>query len=444
MITVAVAQFKVHGMTGENQWLGISFADAALTELSRSRQVRIVERELLEDILEELELQSSVLIDESSAARIGRLLGARAFIFGSVSQFGNDLVVRARIVNVERGEVVSVAEAAGKIDRIPEIQRKLARSITGKMAIEAALLDITSFEVIPVRVEIFHRLRQFDQMASSLPIIGTDSNRQRSFEYQNALNQVSQIVSEAGDFADARYYRSLFALQTDQIPMAEQDIAIARRLHPEKPDFILLDANISYVSNDFERAAGILDDYTRSLPGDARGWYALGRVQMRKGDHHGAVLSLLNALDNSPYIYEAETNLRTLISGPAGLFLIRGLKKMHPASYHTGLVLRAFWNESDVDGNDLHMALASFPGIHILHYMKGINLLPGSASEARVSFEHSLNLHPGFPEGHRGMGLSLLEANHCHAGREHIRLYLGLARHIPDFGNLQNKMSRCR
>lgn len=444
MITVAVAEFKIHGIDGDNQWLGRSFADATLIELSRSRQVRIVEREFLEDILEELELQSSVLIDESSAVRIGKLLGARAFIFGSVSQFGNDLVARARIVSIERGEVITVAEASGKNDRIPEIQKKLALDITGKMAVEAALVDITNFEVTPVRIELFHRLREFDEMASSLPFIGTDRNRQRILQYQNALNQISQIVADAGDFAEARYYRALFALQTGQVHLAEQEIAIARRLHSEKPEFMLLDANISYINNNSEQALRILADYTRLLPGDARGWYAIGRVQMQTGKNQDAVISFLNALDNSPYIYEAESTLRTLISGPTGLALLQDLRNNHTTYYHAGRVMRSFWNEAQAASSDLQVAAATLSGIHTVHYMKGMNRLAVSPLEARSFFQQSLNLHPGFPEGHRGLGLSYLASGGCETGKEHIRIYLSLSRFVPDFDDLQRQIERCR
>ncbi len=444
LLTVAVAEFRTQGVADGAEWLGKSFADAMLTELSRSREVRVVERDFLEDILMELELQASALIDESSAVRVGRLLGARAFIFGTVSQFGNRLVVRARIVNVERGEVMGVAESAGELDQILAVQRTLAADLSQKMAIEAALIDITQFEVTPVSIAVYNQLQILSELAGQLPPIGLASDRQRrQAELQNALMTAGHIVSEADNFAQARYYRALFALHTEQFTLARQEMAIARRLEPQNPEFLLLAANISYQVDDIDEAESLLNQYTSLLPGDARGWFALGRIQMSQRKDSQASVSLMRALENSPYIYEAESNLRTLLSGPGGLALLDDLSRVDQKYFHSGMVMRSYWNMEQANIENLEIAVAAMPDIHILHYMRGLQLLRRSPSESKSSFQKSLNLYPGFPEGHRGLGQAYLRTGHCQIGKEHITIYLRLSRHVPDFSDLQREISRC-
>src|SRR5919109_213089 len=76
------------------QWLGKSFADALLNRLQKARSVRVVEREFLDQVLAEMKLQSSSLVDEKSAVAVGRILGAKVIVFGSVAVLGDEAVAR--------------------------------------------------------------------------------------------------------------------------------------------------------------------------------------------------------------------------------------------------------------------------------------------------------------------------------------------------------------
>ena len=441
MITVAISEFRTQGVSDDHEWLGKSFTDAMLTELSRSRDVRVVERDFLEEILDELELQSSALIDESSAVRVGELLGARVFIFGTLSLLNDELVVRARIVNVERGEVIGVAEATNELDNILQLQNDLALDIADQMAIEAALEDITGLEVTEVSIDVYDRLERFRNLGEDLPYFGSENEyREQS---QNALMETEDIVAKTDDFEEIRYYRSLFALHAGDTRLARQELEIANRISSGNPDLILLNANIEYLSDNLNEAEELLKEYTNEVSDDARGWYALGSIYLEKRDNHEAAISFIRALQNTPYINEAKTNLRTLISGNQGLAILESVKMHKPEYYHAGKIFRAFWQDEKPDMEHVDVVLNSLPDLYLAHYMKGRNELDDVPTRARLYFRDSLNLRPDFPEAHRDLGLSYLNMNRCRTGAEHISIYVGLSRHVSDFAELQSKINSC-
>ena len=70
----------------------------------------IVERQKLLLALEELSLGSSNLVSEASQLAIGRMLGAQLMVFGGYQQFGEQLRIDLRLIEVESGAVIQVAE----------------------------------------------------------------------------------------------------------------------------------------------------------------------------------------------------------------------------------------------------------------------------------------------------------------------------------------------
>jgi TolB-like protein len=71
--------------------------------------ITVVEREKLEEVLREQEIGTRGLIDLSTAAQMGKLLGVEAVVVGSISDLGNSLAILGRLVDVEKGVALSAA-----------------------------------------------------------------------------------------------------------------------------------------------------------------------------------------------------------------------------------------------------------------------------------------------------------------------------------------------
>ena len=75
------------------------------------KRFRLTERDNLQSILDELELQLTGLTDDSSAARVGEILGAEVLISGTLYKTGDSLELFLKMIMVETAEIMSVTKA---------------------------------------------------------------------------------------------------------------------------------------------------------------------------------------------------------------------------------------------------------------------------------------------------------------------------------------------
>lgn len=88
------------------------FSSLLIGRLQSSERVRVVERELLDKLLEELKLSATELADPSTALKIGRILSARIMITGKVISDPAGSVVSLRLIDTETTEIKKVVTAA--------------------------------------------------------------------------------------------------------------------------------------------------------------------------------------------------------------------------------------------------------------------------------------------------------------------------------------------
>ena len=74
------------------------------------RGMTVVEREKMEQVLNELGKSFSGMIDSSTAAEIGKMLGVEAIVVGTIADMGNSVDLRARLVDVEKGAAITAAQ----------------------------------------------------------------------------------------------------------------------------------------------------------------------------------------------------------------------------------------------------------------------------------------------------------------------------------------------
>ncbi len=89
---------------------------------------QVVERSQLNRILKEQKISNSGLVDVSTATKLGKLLGSEIAVLGTVTNMGNNSVIRARLVDVEKG--VSMTAAQVEIQKTPEIMKMVAEHRT--------------------------------------------------------------------------------------------------------------------------------------------------------------------------------------------------------------------------------------------------------------------------------------------------------------------------
>ena len=133
-------------MFGSDVDVGKGIADLLVTDLVKDGTFSIIERKALDKLMTEQNFSNSNRADPTSAAKLGKLLGVDAILIGSITEFGNEtkktglggaggnwggfglgglshsnskanVGIDARLVNVDTGEILAVAEGKGQSSR---------------------------------------------------------------------------------------------------------------------------------------------------------------------------------------------------------------------------------------------------------------------------------------------------------------------------------------
>jgi curli biogenesis system outer membrane secretion channel CsgG len=142
----ATVHSGVSAIFGQDIDIGKGVSDLLVTKLVKDGNYSVIERKALDKIMAEQNFSNSDRANPSSAAKIGKLLGVDAIIVGSITQFGNDtkntniggnggnwggyglggigrkkskavVALTARMVDVDTGEILAVAEGKGESQR---------------------------------------------------------------------------------------------------------------------------------------------------------------------------------------------------------------------------------------------------------------------------------------------------------------------------------------
>jgi curli biogenesis system outer membrane secretion channel CsgG len=138
-VRLAVLSFEYSGTGNYYWWYGNTNAAEGVSDLLTNKLVQsgrytMIERSRIDAVLQEQNLAQSGRIDPSTAAEIGRILGADAVVLGSITRFNLDerggsgsvfgfggsnrrrtaeVQLTARIVNTTTSEIIAAAEGSG-------------------------------------------------------------------------------------------------------------------------------------------------------------------------------------------------------------------------------------------------------------------------------------------------------------------------------------------
>jgi len=104
---IAVLDFELKGSGFETEDMGAIVAEWFITAFVKEGRFDVVERGLLKKILNEQKLGMSGILDETTATKLGKLLGVKIIISGSVLKLQNILEINARIIDVETASIIA-------------------------------------------------------------------------------------------------------------------------------------------------------------------------------------------------------------------------------------------------------------------------------------------------------------------------------------------------
>ncbi|HHL38992.1 MAG TPA: hypothetical protein ENJ37_00645 [Deltaproteobacteria bacterium] len=122
---IAVIDFQLQGEGFSTPDMGKIVAEWLITELVKAGRFDVIERRLLEKVLSEQELGLTGVIDSESASKLGRVLGARVVISGTVMKLPAYTEVNARLIDVESGSIIAAekvkSETTTRLEHLIEL-----------------------------------------------------------------------------------------------------------------------------------------------------------------------------------------------------------------------------------------------------------------------------------------------------------------------------------
>jgi TolB-like protein len=139
--TVAVMYFNNNAFgAGARDYDGLSkgIPDFLVTELTANPNIRVIERDQVQKLIDEQKLVAGGAVDRATAVKVGKLLGAQHMIFGGfMADSKGNVRIDARAVSVESGAIEYSERVQDKSDDIMPLIGALAGKLNRGMMLPA-------------------------------------------------------------------------------------------------------------------------------------------------------------------------------------------------------------------------------------------------------------------------------------------------------------------
>ena len=138
--TVAVMYFTNSALVDFASYAPLSkgMSEILISEIAQNSAVRVVERDRLQALLEEQNLQNSDRVDKETAAKLGKTRGAKHMLMGSfVIQQDKTMRIDVRAVNTETSAIEYTESVTGKADKLLDLVIQLGAKLNAGLKLPA-------------------------------------------------------------------------------------------------------------------------------------------------------------------------------------------------------------------------------------------------------------------------------------------------------------------
>lgn len=202
--TIAVMPFAYTGTNADVQPLTRGLAQLLITDLARSRQLRVLERERMQAMVDEMRLGADQRADPASAVRSGRMLRAERVVQGSLTDLDGRLRVDATVVQVASSDVAAPPSQTDDLNRLFDIEKALVFGIFERLGImlsdaERAAINQRPTENMQAFLAFSRGLEaedrgDFDEAANAFNM---------AVQFDPSFRQAAQSASQASDLSAA-------------------------------------------------------------------------------------------------------------------------------------------------------------------------------------------------------------------------------------------------
>jgi len=326
--SIAVLPFRVIGDAGIYATIAEGLPHELIAELARLRWLFVIARG-----------SSFRLRDQDlDAGEIGRVLGVRYVLTGTVEVTGRHLAVTTELVDTRAGDLVWAERHAGFVDEIHALRTEIRTKILASLEIQIPLheaagarlrdtADLDSWSAYHLGLQHIYRFNTRDNaIAAEL--------------FQRALARDPEFARAHAGLSFV-HFQSAFMSQTEDI---DRDIALARSYAQRGVDIDPLDPFVNFTMGrsfwleaDLDRAAAWLERATSLSPNYAQGIYAHAWTEVMTGHGRAARGEVDLAMRLSPLdpLYYAMLGTRGFVHMQEGQY-VEGAKWTERAARSPG------------------------------------------------------------------------------------------------------------
>jgi tetratricopeptide (TPR) repeat protein len=191
--TVAVFYFNDISKNNAFRHLQKAMAEMIITDLSQIQSLQVLERVRVQFLLAEMQLGETGLVDENTAPKFGRLLGAEKLIVGTLES--GSVVVKTSIASTMTEGVVGAFSVTAEMDKFFELQKEIVYNVL-------QVLEVTFTPEEEKRFSKYHT-----KSMKAVTYFGKGLDALDAGQWKDAGEFFNMAVKEDPDFELARHFQ---------------------------------------------------------------------------------------------------------------------------------------------------------------------------------------------------------------------------------------------
>jgi len=148
--TVAVVTFDDSNLSSELAPLARGLAEFTAADLSKVSSLRVIDRMKIDVIMQELKLGASGAVDPATAPRMGKLVGSKHLVGGTVMDMGETGIrIDGMLVNTGDSSSSMTEPAEGKLNEIFRVQKQFVFDVIDSLGITLSADERNAISKVP-------------------------------------------------------------------------------------------------------------------------------------------------------------------------------------------------------------------------------------------------------------------------------------------------------
>lgn len=368
--------------------------DMLTTNLSRNKELEVVNSQRLFDILNQMGKETGESIDRNVATEIATRAGVNTMLLGSIIKIGNKIRITSQLASVQDGALIASEQVDGsKIEDVFGMVDELTAKLIPRLGVSAGA-EAKELTIADVTTSSLEAYRYYQKGLENL----------WKWRFQEAAEQFQRAVDIDFTFAMAYLYLALaqaeFGLNlTDPFfdrTSIKQTLSLAKKYADKvtERERLFIAINLAGVDGNYEVAFSKVSELVQKYPKDKIGYFWLGNAAWMREDFEKARNAYEKMLEIDPTDGNAYNMLAYTYSflndHPRAISTVKKYMAVHPDvpnSYDSAWEIHMFAGLYDEALTFLEELQKRFPNLHWWHQLAGYTfLIKEEADRARTEF----------------------------------------------------------